>query len=110
MIWAASSGVPSFRSCPLMASTRSLLLSLPSCAASQALFQQIKDKNTWFISPLNELNAKLFTRVLFVKDYVEDLFPGRATVRVAVGPAPKAPLSSTLRCSVEQGWERAALA
>lgn len=28
-----------------------------------------------------------------MKDYVEDLFPGRATVGVAVGPAPKAPLS-----------------
>lgn len=28
-----------------------------------------------------------------MKDHVEDLFPGRATVGVAVGPAPKAPLS-----------------
>ncbi len=34
MIWAALSGVPCLRSCPLMPSTLSLFLSLPSLAAS----------------------------------------------------------------------------
>lgn len=71
----------------------SVIAAQPSILCSQALFQQIKDKNTWFIGPSNEFNAKLFTRVPFVKDYVEDLFPGRATVEVAVGPVHKAPLS-----------------
>lgn len=65
----------------------------PSVLRGQPPLQQVKNKHAWLIRPSYEFNAELLTRVPFVKDHGEDLFPRRATVRVAVCSVPEAPLS-----------------
>lgn len=71
----------------------SVIAAQPSVLCSQPPLQQVKNKNACLIGPSYEFNAKLFTRVPFVKDHMEDLFPWRAPIEVAVCPVPKAPLS-----------------
>lgn len=61
----------------------------PPVLCSQPPFQQVKNKNTWLISPSYEFNAKLFTRVPLMKSHMEDLF----SIRVAVCSVAKASLS-----------------
>lgn len=71
----------------------SVIAAQSSILCSQPPLQQVKNKNAWLIGPSYEFNAELFSRVPFVEDHVEDLFPWRAAVGVAVCSVPKAPLS-----------------
>lgn len=69
-----------------------IIAAQPAVLGCQAPFQQVQDKHTGLICPSNQLNAKLFTRVPFMKNHVEDLLPGRAAVGMGMCPAAKAPL------------------
>lgn len=64
----------------------------PPVLCGQSPFQQVKNKNTWLVSPSHEFNAQLFPRVPLVKNHMEHFFSWRATFRMRVCSVAKAPL------------------
>lgn len=108
--WAASSGVPCFKSCPLIASTRSLLHSLPSWAANPpSKRSRIKTPGSSVLRtslmPSCSLESRLCSVTWKLSSREELVVSAWLCVRL-----PNRLSLSTVRCSTEQGWESTARA
>lgn len=65
----------------------------PPILCSKPPFQQVKNENSWLICSSYKFDAKLFTRVSFMKNHMENLFSETVPIRKTMRSVTKASLS-----------------